>query len=92
MTYEKAIKEIKEIEKFFCYNDTIALYLAENALERQIKKVPMLFKSDKENETIRAKCLECGQDIPVYAHYCHYCGQALDWGSLELLEVERAKR
>ena len=64
-------------------NQKAATKLAISALEKQIPKKPLDFKSQefRSSTTYRCRqCPNCGKKFAVgVSRYCYHCGQALDW-------------
>lgn len=89
MTYEEAIKKIKQFGLYHAIGDlpnsvfTVqAFKLAIEALEKQIPKKPVL-----ENRYIgHYNCPICNEDCTydtVFKYpYCPFCGQAIDWSDI----------
>ena len=89
MTPEEAIKTIRvafiEVEWHHPIDYAIAFGTAIKALEKQIKKKPIIEK-DKVmfRKKIRGNCPVCGSAVYSTANlFCNHCGQALDWGDTE---------
>lgn len=84
MTYEDAIKKIKQFGLYHAIGDlpnsvfTVqAFELAIEALEKQIPKKP---SGSFDDETYgRAWICECTGIIDEYQKFCPCCGQAIDW-------------
>lgn len=99
MTPQEAINCIDEVLSSDCnYDETLDYQLisydfdwlekAKNSLEKQIPKKPLKLEYDFFDFTL--VCPECKNRIvnvwnkrEYKPNYCHYCGQALDWGVKE---------
>ncbi len=87
MNNQEAIEVLKDFDKQVSakadgvYQTDIgktACDLAVNALEKQIPKKGIPYNSAKNHELV--ECPNCHKDMVLYYDYCHYCGQAVDWG------------
>ena len=83
MTYEEAIKELKEWREFaekrgsYYGEKAIPTYdLAIEALEKQIPKKP----NDYYEDSVDDECAVWGTIVFERDRYCPRCGQAIDWG------------
>ena len=88
MKYEEALELVKKcgfnIEAPF---ESKVEELVTKALERQIKKKPIVKKSVKVNAfMLRCPNGECEAVLQSDTPCCKYCGQALDWRALEETE------
>lgn len=87
MTIEEAIAHAKEQTEIFAGKHRVFLYLAIEALEKQIPKKPE-YEGDgyADGHLVYdyAKCPICGHDFEYgindwESDYCSDCGQRLDW-------------
>ena len=72
-TYKDALNWLNEIR--VAYHDLesfCAKFLCEDAVNKQIKKQPVLIDG-------RMRCPECESNCNSLNHYCDNCGQAIDW-------------
>lgn len=63
--------------------DKKAMYLAINAINKQIPKKPTNLRGFGKYSTVIGTCPICGGGNNSEYPYCGDCGQALDWGNEE---------
>ena len=80
MTYEEAIKGLKNIIEYWTYHEheKEVAELAISALEKQIPKKP-----DLDGGVYCPCCLHEFKSHYDETRYCPNCGQAIDWSDVE---------
>ena len=86
MTYEKAIKHFKSLQKRYTkeHNGRMCekVNLALEALEKQVPKKPIIRKAEDYFGNVKhTLCPNCQETEFVVTQpcFCHHCGQALNW-------------
>lgn len=85
MTIEEAIAHAKEQTEIFAGKHRVFLYLAIDALERNMPKKPTPEEEQLSRLLTVYVCPVCGQRIAGrgISKFCYECGQVLDWQEVE---------
>lgn len=85
MKAEEALSKVKEAinnDNIEILADNYLLSILGNAMEKQIAKKPIMYKT-----TNRADCPACNATVRGINHpfgdWCSHCGQKLDWSDLK---------
>ena len=82
MTIKEAISCLKADREYLKDNNICSgeeIYIAIEALEKQIPKKPIMVKDTAETYY---RCSECEWEVDKFDdNYCSDCGQKLDWSS-----------
>lgn len=84
MTIEEAIAHAKEQTEIFAGKHRVFLYLAIEALEKQIPNKPYDVdeKGNDDFYYLGFMCPSCNEAVvwqPYRPKFCKHCGQAIDW-------------
>lgn len=79
MTIEEAIAHAKEQTEIFVGKHRVFLYLAIEALEKQIPNKPIENPTDDTCLCYENYCPSCENLLVARYKHCPNCGQAIDW-------------